>query len=72
VARIVRARIDDRHLAATDDVADRALERERSRIVGDDAADAGRDLFGAAGFEVEDSVVRDVVAHARPLVLLVA
>ena len=48
---------------ASDDVADRALEGERAGIVGDDAAHAGRNLFGAAGLEVECPVVRDVVGH---------
>ena len=56
VRRIVRARIDDRDLAAPDDVAERALEGERPGIVGDDAAHARRDLFGAAGLEIEDLV----------------
>ena len=66
-ARIVRARIDDRDLAAPDDVADRPLEGERPGVVGDDAAHAGRDLLGAAGLQVEDLVVRDVVSHAGPV-----
>ncbi len=64
VSRIVRARVDDRDVAAPDDVADRTLEGERPGIVGDDAAHAWRNLFGAAGLEIENAIVRDVFGHA--------
>ena len=70
VRRIVRARIDDRDLAAAHDVADRPLEGEWPRVVGDDAANARRDLFGAAGLKLENLVVRNVVSHAGPVFLL--
>ena len=59
---IVGPRIDDRDFAAPDDVADRPLEGERPRVVGDDAAHAGRDLLGAARLQLKSPVVRDVVA----------
>ena len=70
VSRIVRSRIDDRDLAAPDDVADRALEGEWSRVVGNDAANAWSDFFGAAGLELKNLVVRNVVSHAGPVFLL--
>ena len=54
VVLVLRTRIDDRDLAAPEDVAERALEGERPGIVGDDAAHARHDLLGAAGLEVED------------------
>src|SRR4051794_29301996 len=63
VRGIVRARIDDRDLAASDDVADRALEGEWPRIVCDNPANPRRDLFGAAGFQIEDLIIGDVVRH---------
>ena len=46
--RIVRAGIDDRDLAAADDVAHRALEGERARIVGE-RADAGHEFLRRRG-----------------------
>ena len=55
--------IDDRDLAAADDVAQRALEGERARIVAQDAPHAGHDLLDHAGREVEGSVEGDVVGH---------
>src|ERR1051325_314350 len=63
--RIVRARIDDRYLAASDDVADRAFEGERARVVRDDAAYARGELLGAAGRQLEHLIIWDVVSHAR-------
>ena len=45
---VVRAGIEDRDFAAADDVADRAFEGERARIVGDHGPHAGRD-FGRPG-----------------------
>ena len=65
VRGVVRAGIEDRDLAAADDIADRALEGERPGIVGDDRAHAGRDLLRPAGHEVKDFVVLDVLAHAH-------
>ena len=46
---IQRPGIDDGDAAAADDVAHRALERERPRIVAQEAPDAGRDLLDLAG-----------------------
>ena len=63
VALVGRARIDDRDLAAADDVAHRALEGERSRIVRHHAADAGHGLVHGVGGEVEVFVEGDVVGH---------
>ena len=64
---VVRAGIEDRHLAAADDVADRALEGERARIVGGHRAHQRRHLFHRVGLEIERLVERDVVGHARTL-----
>ena len=64
VRRIVRPRIDDRDLTAADDVAHRALERERARIVGENTPHAGCDLLGVSGRKIKASVERDVVWHA--------
>ena len=61
---VLRTGIDDRDLAAADDVAHRALEGERARIIGDDGAHAGRHVGGAAGHQIECLVVSDVVAHS--------
>ncbi len=52
---VVRPRIEDRHFAAADDVAHRALEGERARIVGQHRADARRDVPHRVGLEVEGS-----------------
>ena len=60
---VVRAGIDDRHLAAADDVAHRPLEGERARVVAQQAAHARRDLLDPAGRQVEALVESDVVAH---------
>ena len=64
---VVGAGIEDRHLAATDDVADRALERERAGIVGRHRTYERRHLFCLVGLEIERLVERDVVGHARIL-----
>ena len=61
---IVRSRVEDRHFAAADDVAHRALEGERARIVGQHRADARRDVADRIGLEVEALIEGDVVAHA--------
>ena len=64
VRRIVGTGIDDRDLAAADDVADRALEGERARIVAQDAPHARHRLVDLAGNELELLVVWDVFGHA--------
>ena len=64
---VVGAGIEDRHLAAADDVADRALEGERARIVGRNRAHQRRHLFHRVGLEIERLVERDVVGHAHTL-----
>ena len=63
---VVRPRIEDRDFAAADDVAHRTLERERSRIVGDDGAHAGRHLRSLAWNKIERLVIVDVVTHPEP------
>ncbi len=55
--------IDDGDVAAADDVADRALEGERARVVAHDAAHAGHHLVHRFGGEIELLVEGDVVAH---------
>ena len=60
---VERARIDDGDTAAADDVAHRALEGERTRIVAQDAPHAGHHLLDLPGRQVEALVERDVVAH---------
>ena len=57
---IVRARIDDGDLAAADDVAHRAFEGERARVVAQYAPHAGHRLVDASGNELEVFVVGDV------------
>ena len=64
---VVGAGIEDRHLAAADDVADRALEGERARIVGRHRTHQRRHLFRPVGLEIERLVERDVVGHAHTL-----
>ena len=61
---VVGAGIEDRDFAAADDVAHRALEGERARIVGDDGAHARRHLGGAGPARDRSLVVADVVAHS--------
>ena len=61
---IVGAWVEDRNLAAADNVADRAREGERTGIVGDDRPYVRRHLFRSTGQEIEGLVVGDVVAHA--------
>src|SRR6185312_10096011 len=62
-----RARIDDRDVAAADDVGQRAGEGERPRIIGKNAPDAGRDLVDRVGLEIEGLVERDIAGHRRSL-----
>jgi hypothetical protein len=63
VRGIVGAGVDDRDLAAPDDVADRALEGERARIVGKKSPHPGRGLVDLAGREIQRLVEWDVVGH---------
>ena len=63
VRLIQRTGIDDRDMAAADDVRDRPPERERARIVGEDPPHPGHDLLDFAGREIERLVERDIVAH---------
>src|SRR5262249_31050868 len=72
VAPIAGPRIDDRDLTAANDVAQRPLEGERARIVGEDAPHAGRDVVDNAGSEVEGAVEWDVVGHCGRATLVVA
>src|SRR5262245_20463228 len=71
VASIQGAWIDDRHLAAANDVTQRPLEGERARIVGENAPHAGRDVVDDARSEVESAIEKDVFGHClrwgRPL-----
>ena len=60
---VVGAGIEDRDFAAADDVAHRALERERSGIIGDHRADLRRNLAYPVGLKVECLIEGDVVAH---------
>ena len=65
VRLVVGAGVDDRDLSASDDVGDGAGEGERAGIVGDDPADAWRNLFDLIGWKVEALVEGDVVAHGE-------
>src|SRR5262249_37425478 len=51
VLLVDRSGIDDRDVAATDDIAERPLKRERSRIIGQDTPYAGRDMVDGTGGE---------------------
>ena len=56
--------VDDRDLAAADNVTNRSFEGERPGIVGDNGAHARCHLFDPARDKIEALVVGDVVAHA--------
>ncbi len=58
---VVRAGIDDRDLASAHDVADRAGEGERARIVAKHPPHAGPRLVDDAGLKRKVAVERDVV-----------
>src|SRR6185369_15317713 len=58
---VIRAGINDRDLALAHDVADRAGEGERARIIAEDAAHAWAGFIGDSGLEREVAVERDVV-----------
>ena len=63
VALVGRPGIDDGDLAAADDVAHRALEGERPRIIRHHAADARHRLVHGVGGEIEILVEGDIVGH---------
>ena len=63
VGGVLGTGIDDRDFAAADDVAHRALEGERARIVAQKPPHAGHRLVDAAGDELEILVVWDVFSH---------
>ena len=65
VRLVERTGIDDGDLTATDNIGDRPSERERTRIVGKQPANPGRDLFHLAGRKTEAFVERNVITHAR-------
>src|SRR5262249_53959463 len=60
---VVGPRIDDRHLAAANDVTDRPFERERAWIVGHDPPQAGHWLVSDIGLEVEIFIEGNVIVH---------
>src|SRR6185437_1370284 len=62
---IVRAGIDNGDAAFADNVAQRALEGERPRIVRHHAAYAGHRLVDRARDEIEMSVKGDVIGHGE-------
>ena len=62
---VIGTRVEDGNFAVADNVANRALERERPGIVGDDRAHGGRYFRRATRDEVERLVVVDIVAHAE-------
>ena len=64
MALVGRAWIDNGDLAATDNVAERALEGEWPRIIRHDAADAHYRLVHGVGGKIEILVEGDVVVHA--------
>ena len=61
---IVGPRIDDGDFAFADDVAERALEGERARIIGHHTAHARYHLVDRVGREFEIFIEGDVVGHA--------
>ena len=58
---VIGAGIDDRDVALAHDVADRAGEGERARIVAEHPPHAGPGFVGHAGFQREIAVEGDVV-----------
>ena len=61
---IVRAWIDDCHLAVADDVADGPFKGEWARIIGHNSPHAGHRLVHHIGHEIKIFVEGNVVAHA--------
>src|SRR5215471_1825688 len=64
MAAIERPRIDDRDLAAADDIGQRPREGERAWIIGEDTPHAGRNVVDDARSEVERALERDVFGHS--------
>jgi len=62
---IRRARIDDRDIAAPDDVGHRPLECERARIPRAERTNAGGKFFHLARNEIECAVEGNVFGHWR-------
>ena len=64
---VERTGIDDRDVAAADDIGQGPLEREWTRIIGEQPPHAGCDLLHGIGRKVETLIEGNVVAHAyRP------
>jgi hypothetical protein len=61
--RIVGTRIDDRDVAAAEDIADGSLERERTRVVGHDSSHARRRLVDRVRREIKILVEGNVVVR---------
>src|SRR5690348_9864368 len=57
------AGIDDRDLACSDHIGIGAEKSVRAGIVGDDAADAGRDLYGHAIIDIHAPIERKLRRH---------
>ena len=72
VGLVIGTGIDDRDIASADDVAHRAGEGERRRVVAEHAANAGAHLVDDAGFQGKIAVERDVVVvgHEECLLLM--
>ena len=62
--------IDDRDLAGADEIGIGAEEGVWARIVGDDAADAGRDLFGHAIVDIHAPIEGKLRRHGLKAVLV--
>ena len=64
---IVGTGIDDRDVAAAEDVADGSLERERTRVIGHDPSHARHRLVDRVRREIEFLVEGNVVVHGLVL-----
>ena len=62
--------VDDRDLAGADEIGIGAEESIWAGIVGDDAADAGRDLFGHAIVDIHASIEGKLRRHGLKAVLV--
>ncbi len=60
---IGRTRVDHRDIAVTEDVGARAVQRERTGILGDDSADQRRQFGDRAVLEFEFAPKRDLHTH---------
>jgi hypothetical protein len=67
---VVGPRIDDRDLAGADDIAVGAEKGVRAGIVGDDAADAGRDLLRHAIIDIDVAVEGKLRRHGSKAAFL--